>query len=159
MRISSTATLRRTVATLAAGALLAIGATAAAAPAAAVNTCFLTTGYKALNNASLYVWVPGCGSMSLGADWSKEKENYYTVEGSAVWTLQHSLRTCYGYEIKVDGYFGKQTRAALTKFQVSHRLDSDGVFGPNTSARMAWPMRDGNGNFVGGCSLASGTRA
>jgi hypothetical protein len=154
VRTSPTSALRRTVATLAAGALLAIGATAAAAPAAAVNTCYLTTTYRALSNASLYVVVPGCGVMSQGADWERERLDYYSLEGSAVWTLQHALKYCYGHNLVLDGIFGKGTRNALGQTQASLRLIADGVFGPATSVGMAWPLRDANGRLVGGCGRA-----
>jgi len=47
-------------------------------------------------------------------------------EGEKVRQLQEELKAR-GYEIKVDGIFGEETRAAVTRFQESNSLVPDGI--------------------------------
>lgn len=53
--------------------------------------------------------------------------------GQDVWVrkAQQAL-TFHGYEVKVDGSFGKAVKAAVKHFQDDHHLNADGVIGPNT---------------------------
>ncbi|BEK97149.1 serine/threonine-protein kinase [Nocardia seriolae] len=56
-------------------------------------------------------------------------------------TLQSALRTCYSVEIAdVDGIFGADTKRAVLTVQERHAITRDGVFGPQTSAAMNWPV-------------------
>jgi hypothetical protein len=51
--------------------------------------------------------------------------------GHHVTEVQYILRS-HGYSIGVDGIFGKETRAAVLKWQRANRLKVDGVVGPLT---------------------------
>jgi peptidoglycan hydrolase-like protein with peptidoglycan-binding domain len=52
--------------------------------------------------------------------------------GAEVRNLQAELRAAGVLSGKVDGVFGKQTLAAVKKFQARHRLAQDGIVGPRT---------------------------
>jgi cell wall-associated NlpC family hydrolase len=56
--------------------------------------------------------------------------------GSDVTRLQQRLQAAGFSPGKVDGVFGKQTRAAVLAFQRAKGLGRDGVVGPNTSQRL-----------------------
>ncbi|MDF2520488.1 MAG: peptidoglycan-binding protein, partial [Clostridia bacterium] len=56
-------------------------------------------------------------------------------KGNDVKLLQTWLNT-YGYNLKVDGVFGRQTLAAVKDFQAKNNLAVDGVAGPKTLAKM-----------------------
>jgi len=49
----------------------------------------------------------------------------------AVRELQRRLRKV-GLQVAVDGYFGRETEAAVTRFQAERSLASDGIAGPRT---------------------------
>ncbi|MFI1869978.1 peptidoglycan-binding protein [Streptomyces jumonjinensis] len=51
--------------------------------------------------------------------------------GTAVTTLQNLL-TAQGHTVTPDGIFGPRTEAAVIAFQTRHRLQADGIVGPNT---------------------------
>ncbi|MFF9340423.1 MULTISPECIES: peptidoglycan-binding protein [unclassified Streptomyces] len=78
-------------------------------------------------------------SRSLAADgvigpntWSQlVKTVQYGSSGQAVKAAQAQLNV-YGYGLKVDGAFGANTKAAVIAFQKKHRLQVDGVVGPQT---------------------------
>ncbi|MBO4383978.1 MAG: peptidoglycan-binding protein [Clostridia bacterium] len=53
------------------------------------------------------------------------------MEGEDVKWLQAALLHI-GYASPIDGYFGKNTRSKLVKFQSAHGLASDGILGPAT---------------------------
>ncbi len=53
------------------------------------------------------------------------------MEGEDVKWLQAALLHI-GYASPIDGYFGKNTRSKVVKFQASHGLNSDGIVGPAT---------------------------
>jgi peptidoglycan hydrolase-like protein with peptidoglycan-binding domain len=57
------------------------------------------------------------------------------AEGRAVRVLQEALVEA-GYEIDVDGDFGRATEQAVLAFQEANELDMDGVVGPNTWAAL-----------------------
>jgi len=57
--------------------------------------------------------------------------------GQAVKDIQNSLKRMGFYNGPVDGNFGRQTQAAVIKFQQSKKLPADGVVGPKTRAAMA----------------------
>ena len=59
----------------------------------------------------------------------------YGMTGSAVRHLQQAL-VDQGYEIDVDGDFGRATEQAVLAFQEANELDMDGVVGPNTWAAL-----------------------
>jgi len=78
-------------------------------------------------------------SRSLAADgvigpntWSQlVKTVQHGSAGQAVKAAQAQLNV-YGYGLKVDGAFGANTKAAVIAFQQKHRLQVDGVVGPQT---------------------------
>lgn len=51
--------------------------------------------------------------------------------GQAVKAAQTQLKV-YGYSLTVDGVFGAKTKSAAVAFQQKHKLQVDGVIGPNT---------------------------
>ena len=57
------------------------------------------------------------------------------AEGRSVRVLQEALVEA-GYEIDVDGDFGRATEQAVLAFQEANDLDVDGVVGPNTWAAL-----------------------
>ncbi|MFI9812695.1 S8 family serine peptidase [Saccharothrix variisporea] len=57
-------------------------------------------------------------------------------EGDAVRKVQHALARSGLYTGRPDGSFGPLTEAALRAFQTEHRLDPDGVVGPETWDRV-----------------------
>ncbi|MGY3340884.1 peptidoglycan hydrolase-like protein with peptidoglycan-binding domain [Streptomyces filamentosus] len=78
-------------------------------------------------------------SRSLAADgvigphtWSKLVQVVkHGSSGQAVRAAQTQLNV-YGYGLKTDGSFGANTKSAVTAFQKKHRLQVDGVVGPQT---------------------------
>jgi peptidoglycan hydrolase-like protein with peptidoglycan-binding domain len=57
-------------------------------------------------------------------------------KGGDVATMQKALNEKMGGNIAVDGKFGKETRAALEKFQSSQGLDADGKAGDKTREKL-----------------------
>jgi len=53
-------------------------------------------------------------------------------KGDDVRKLQEILNEL-GYEIEVDGDYGRGTKAAIRDFQKKNNLSADGNFGPNTA--------------------------
>ena len=53
-------------------------------------------------------------------------------QGDEVADLQMILNSKYGYELEVDGSFGKATETAVKDFQTKHGLTADGVVGAKT---------------------------
>lgn len=65
---------------------------------------------------------------------------------AGVKTLQAALRVCYRAEINdAEGVYGPDTKRAVLAAQEHHAVTEDGVFGPQTSAAMTWPVTGGNG--------------
>ncbi len=54
------------------------------------------------------------------------------AEGSAVSQLQRELQTLGYYSGAIDGVFGQQTQAAVTRFQTDKQLTVDGIVGAST---------------------------
>lgn len=52
--------------------------------------------------------------------------------GDEVADLQVLLNSKFGYDLEVDGSFGKATESAVKDFQSKHGLTADGVVGPKT---------------------------
>ena len=57
-------------------------------------------------------------------------------KGEAVKTLQRNLNAAIGAGLAVDGSFGPACYAAVKKFQSKYGLGADGIYGPNTAAKM-----------------------
>lgn len=53
-------------------------------------------------------------------------------QGDEVADLQMLLNSKYGYDLEVDGNFGKATETAVKDFQIKHGLTADGVVGAKT---------------------------
>lgn len=67
-----------------------------------------------------------------------------------IWTLQNSLNRCNGQNIKVDGYWGRQTRNALIAAQKLRKTTADGVYGPKTRDALRHARRNSSGHI--GCT-------
>lgn len=63
------------------------------------------------------------------------------MQGERVRQLQENLAKI-GATIDVDGIFGKQTDAAIRKFQSEQGLEIDGIAGPVTQAKLAQIIRE-----------------
>ena len=74
--------------------------------------------------AITYVDEPATGALHLGH------------KGSRVQTMQGQLFSL-GYQLGVDGYFGRGTEAAVRQFQQAQGLPADGVASPPTIERLA----------------------
>lgn len=57
-------------------------------------------------------------------------------QGDEVADLQMLLNSKFGYELEVDGNFGKATESAVKDFQIKHGLTADGVVGKKTWAAL-----------------------
>ena len=57
-------------------------------------------------------------------------------KGENVKTLQRNLNAAIGAGLAVDGAFGPACYAAVKKFQSKYGLGADGIYGPNTAAKM-----------------------
>ena len=57
-------------------------------------------------------------------------------QGDEVADLQMLLNSKFGYELEVDGNFGKATESAVKDFQSKHGLTADGVVGKKTWAAL-----------------------
>jgi len=64
----------------------------------------------------------------------------FGVSSAEVTRLQQDLRKL-GYMEMVTGYFGPATRDAVRRFQLDHRIDPTGNYGPLTRAAMALDRR------------------
>ena len=53
------------------------------------------------------------------------------MKGEQVKTLQYLLNEA-GYNLEIDGHFGRSTQTALLEFQRKSRLEADGRAGPKT---------------------------
>ncbi|MBK6531066.1 MAG: peptidoglycan-binding protein [Deltaproteobacteria bacterium] len=74
-------------------------------------------------------------SHSSGSSASRHPMLERGSEGRSVRVLQEALVEA-GYEIDVDGDFGRATEQAVLAFQEANELDMDGVVGPNTWAAL-----------------------
>ena len=61
----------------------------------------------------------------------------YGSSGDAVKELQTNLNTVGGYNLDVDGGFGKKTKAAVVDYQKKNGLAVDGVVGDKTNRSLA----------------------
>lgn len=65
----------------------------------------------------------------------------------AVMALQDALNRCHGYDLDVDGSYGRNTAAAV--FRINGQNE---VYGEKTRARMNWPIYDSVTGGFRGCS-------
>ena len=72
--------------------------------------------------------------------------------GSAVTALQQNLEALGYYYAEITGHYGKQTEAAVRKFQQKHGLTADGVAGPKTLAAIASAITSTGGTVASGSS-------
>lgn len=75
-------------------------------------------------------------------------------QGDEVADLQMLLNSKYGYDLEVDGSFGKATETAVKDFQKKHGLTADGVVGKKTWAALGVspeivtpPVDNGNNDY------------
>lgn len=79
-----------------------------------------------------------------GAYYSKLLTLKRGMSCDAVEELQALLNAKYGYNLEIDGSFGKATEAAVKDFQAKHNLTVDGIVGRKTWAALG--VNDGNVN-------------
>ena len=68
----------------------------------------------------------------------------YGSQGEVVRTIQRRLKTWGYYDGAVDGVFGKQTEAAVIKFQKKNGAKADGIVGPETAALIGVNLNQGS---------------
>ena len=123
------------VATLGLAAATPSAATSSAAPAA-FTTHDDTAGDQDTYHRRISLDMSGCGIVSAGE------------RGRCVESLQTWLNLEGGYDLDVDGVFGRLTRRAVQDFQSRHDLPTVGTFGPRSRrALRAWwqeTMSDGD---------------
>lgn len=95
---------------------------------------------KFLALALVIVSVLAIAAPALAADWSSwyGDEELYTNSGDNhhIMHLQSDLNAYGGYGLTVDGYFGKNTKAAVIAFQKANGLTPDGRVGPLTKSAL-----------------------
>lgn len=112
-------------------------AAGAAAPAALPN-CGEARQFDFGNRVSAHLPVVG-GTNNYKCKLTNGHHNWGVV------VLQISLKECEGQTgLQVDGRYGPQTAAAVTKVQHKYKITEDGVYGPQTLSRMLW-----RGSFPG----------
>ncbi len=62
---------------------------------------------------------------------------------AAVRVIQYLLEDS-GVEVTVDGIFGPETEAAVTRFQEDNGLQQDGIVGPQTWSRLIRTLQNGS---------------
>ena len=79
----------------------------------------------------------GGGSMSC-QNFSSSKSLKLAMKGTEVKNLQTclKLRNYLPASSKVDGIFGKKTKAAVIKFQKDNKIKTNGIVGPQTKAKL-----------------------
>ena len=116
------------------------------AAAAATPTCNSSTfWWSAKWNKNLYVPVyrDSAGVRYRGCQLKKGNGPSGGV-GTAVWTLQQVLNTCYNEHLSLDSDFGSNTKAALIRAQKKEHISADGIYGPQTADYLAFPFDDGD---------------
>ncbi|MFE3195383.1 serine/threonine-protein kinase [Nocardia sp. NPDC059240] len=111
---------------------------AAPAPAASITArCLYTTTLSVA--PGVHAVVPATGDGGRHCILSIKDAAQGPLEG--VKALQSALRTCYSTQITdTDGIFGDDTKRAVLTVQQQHSVKQDGVFGPQTSNAMNWPV-------------------
>lgn len=76
-------------------------------------------------------------NISSGASTSTSTTLRKGSKGEGVKTLQKNLNTVMSASLKADGIFGTNTYNVLKSFQSKYGLESDGIYGPASRAKMA----------------------
>ncbi|MFJ5219247.1 peptidoglycan-binding protein [Streptomyces sp. NPDC088354] len=111
---------------LAAGGVVAVGPTTAAA----VSVPICTSDVEATGVSGLWLEVPGTSSGSSKC-FLEQGDN-----SEAVRALQYSMNRCYGKSLSLDGDFGPATRTALLSVQKTIGAAQDGGYGTETRGKM-----------------------
>ncbi|WP_162467118.1 peptidoglycan-binding domain-containing protein [Streptomyces cavernae] len=113
-------------------------AIAAAGPAAAYdgwcNSYVSRT--KTISGSTYTAYIPSYNSST----------NCYMNSGAqsqAVAMLQRSLNVCYSESLVVDGSFGRNTTAALTRAQRKEGIGADGEYGTQSRDHLKWEFSRG----------------
>lgn len=74
----------------------------------------------------------------IDREWQFVKEKY--MKGTQVKKIQEALNAAMDVELDVDGIFGKETGAAVIRYQKNNGLTPDGIVGKNTAIKLgfAW---------------------
>ncbi|CPU67819.1 Bacteriophage protein [Mycobacteroides abscessus] len=112
--------------TMTAGLLVSGGVLTATSAAAAYPTCN-TIGIRN-GIATPYASAAGTYTCNLR----------YLNTGAGVRALQDSLNECHGFNLVLDGSYGRATQAAVLKFQKDRGLEADAVYGPQTRNAIKW---------------------
>jgi serine/threonine-protein kinase len=133
----------RPILAAAAAAALAIAPAIALTPAASASadvSCAGTTLIPGVGGGQVRVPTTTDGSGKLNCDLGLNNS------GEAVSRLQIALDYCNLHAtLAVDGDYGPKTEQAVRAFQdTSKGLAHDGVFGPDTSGAMKWPVAGSN---------------
>ncbi len=127
----------------------------------AVLTLVLVCSGLAVGAAPAHAALPNCtkstpvhfgssliSSIPTDAGGSDDCVMYAGANNSGVVSMQRALARCYGAKIAVDGAFGPKTRNALIGAQERMGAEPDGIWGPETSAKILLPFSNEGDIFV-----------
>ena len=72
----------------------------------------------------------------IDKEWQYVKEKY--MRGTQVKKIQEALNTAMDLDLDVDGIFGKETGAAVIRYQKEKGLTPDGIVGKNTATALGF---------------------
>ena len=106
-----------------------------AAPASAQASCAGTSLKSAGLGFQVRVPTTGNGTGNTNCDLGVGNQ------GAAVKTLQNALNVCPPFDkLQVDGIYGSLTQESVEDAQQYYGAHVDGIFGPQTSSKMSWPL-------------------